>query len=151
MSSKQFWKDTAPLKDAAILAGWIAALLLIAGLIWFFTQPVRDRIILSAVNQALEQSGDPRRLAAPVPSASLHPGVSRMGFWYTMTGQPEGTKAFIFTVIAGGTFFLSAAVISPEGAVQEFIPLSSHAERMLRRISPEILNLYGRRIMGVQS
>ena len=150
MSNKQFQKDMAPLKDVAIFAGWIAALLLVAGTIWFFTQPLRDNFILSAVNQVLEQSGDQRRLAAPVSSGSLHPGVSRMGFWYTVTGLPEGSMAFVFTVIAGGTFFLCAAIVSPEGTVQEFIPLSNHAERMLRRISPEILDIYSRRIVGAQ-
>jgi len=136
-------------KDAAIFAGWVAALLLIAGLLWFFTQPTRDRFMLNAVNQVLEQSGDTRRLQAPVPPGALRSGVSRMGSWYTMTDSPGGTTAFVFMFIAEGTFFPVAAVVSAEGrTVQEFIPLNNHAERMLSRVSPEILRLYGRRIVG---
>ncbi|MCL2231457.1 MAG: hypothetical protein FWB99_00095 [Treponema sp.] len=149
MSSKH--KEMPLPKDAAIFAGWIAALLLIAGLLWFFTQPVRERFMLNAVNQVLEQSGDPRRLQAPVPHGALHAGVSRMGTWYTMSGQTEGTMAFVFMFIADGTFFPSAAVVAPGGrAVQEFIPLNNHAERMLRQVSPEILRLYSRRITGAE-
>ena len=144
-------KDTALPKDAAIFAGWIAGLLLIAGLLWFFTQPLRERFMLNAVNQVLEQSGDPRRLEAPLPPGALPAAVSRMGSWYTMTDQPEGTRVFVFMFVAEGTFFPSAAVVAPGGrAVQEFIPLSNHAERMLRRISPEILRLYSRRITGAE-
>jgi len=152
MSSKQ--KDMAPLRDAAILAGWVAGIVLIAGLLWFFTQPARDRFIIIAVNQALQQSGDSRRLLNPVPPGTLNAGVSRMGSWYTMGGLPdlpEGTKAFVFTFIGEGTFFPCLAVVTPEGTVAEFIPLNNHGERMLRRISPEVLRLYGRRIVGAES
>ena len=136
------------LKDAAILAGWIAGLILIAGLLWVFTQPVRERFILNAVNQVLEQSGDSRRLETPISPGALGAGVSRLGSWYTMTG---GTKAFVFAFIVEGTFFPSAAVVTPEGSVKEFIPLNNHAERMLRRISPKVLELYSRRIVGADS
>ncbi|MCL2374361.1 MAG: hypothetical protein FWC65_03860 [Treponema sp.] len=142
----------APLKDAAILAGWLAGLVLAAGITWFFTQPVREQVMLRAVNHALEQSGDPRRLGAPVSSGALETGVSRIGWWYTMTGLPEeGTRAFVFALIADGTFFPVAAVVPPAGAAQEFIPLTAHGQRALRRISPEILELYRRRIAGARS
>ena len=151
MSGKQIKKEKSPLKDAAIFAGWIAGLLLMAGLLWFFTQPVRNTFMLNAVNQVLEQSGDPRRLLAPLPPGTLHAGASRIGSWYTMTGPQEGTRAYVFMFIAEGTFFPSLAVVSPGGTVQEFIPLSNHAGRMLRRVSPEILRLYSRRIVGAQS
>ena len=58
-----------PLKDAAILAGWIAGLILIAGCLWFFTQPLRDRIIPAAVNRCLSNpaihAGLERRFLPP--------------------------------------------------------------------------------------
>ncbi|MCL2380250.1 MAG: hypothetical protein FWC64_01495 [Treponema sp.] len=141
-------EDTARLKDRAALAGWIAALVLTAAIAWFFTQPLRDYALFNVVNQALQQSGDSRRLDAPVPSGALSPGVSRIGFWYTMTGMPAGTRVFVFAFIAGGTFFPCAAVVSPEGTVEEFIPLNSHARRMLAQTAPEIVRLYARRIVG---
>jgi len=148
-------KKDIPLRDAAIFAGWIAGLLLIAGIIWFFTQPVRDRFMVTAVNQVLQQSGDSRRLLAPIPPGALHAGASRLGSWYIMGGLPElpeGTKAFVFTFIAEGTFFPSLAIVVPGGTgVEEFIPLTNHGQRMFQRISPEILKLYSRRIVGAES
>lgn len=143
-------KDILPLKDAAILAGWVAGLVLIAGITWFFTQPVRDQFTRNAVNYALEQSGDSRRLGAPVPSSALNAGVSRMGSWFTMTGSPEGTRVFVFPFIVGGTFFPSAAVVSPAGTTLEFIPLTAHGRRMFQRVSPEITRFYSRRVLGAE-
>ena len=150
MSGKH--KDIPALRDAAILAGWITGIVLIAGIAWFFTQPIRDRFVITAVNQVLQQSGDSRRLGLPVSPGTLHAGVSRLGSWYILHGADEGTKAFVFTFIAEGTFFPALAVVAPEGTtVEEFIPLSNHGERVFRQISPEILRLYGRRIVGVES
>lgn len=150
MSNKQVKKDVVPLRDAAILAGWIAGIVLIAGLVWFFTQPTRDRFTVTAVNQVLLQSGDSRRLLAPVPPGALDAKVSRLGSWYTVYGLPEGTKAFLFTFIAEGTFFPCLAIVTPGGNVTEFIPLNNHGERVFRRISPEVLRLYSRRIVGAE-
>jgi hypothetical protein len=92
-----------------------------------------------------------------------------IGSWYTMilARQPggtlngpsttdikdfsEGTKAFVFSFIGEGSFFPCAAVVLPDGKVKEFIPLSSHGERVLKKTSQGILNLYARRIEGAGS
>ena len=152
--------DMVILKDTAVFSGWIAGLLLIAGLCWALTLPVRSRFMVRAVNRVLEQSGDYRRLGEL--SSSGGAGSIAMGAWYTMTqtrraGEggnesfnesfAEGTKAFVFTFIGEGTFFPCAAVIE-EGRVREFLPLNSHGERILKNISPGILRLYARRIEG---
>jgi len=161
MSETQSQKDPMLLKNTALLVGWIAGLVLVAGIVWFLTQPVRNHFLLKAVNQVLEQSGNPFRLGLPVSPAALNAGVSKMGSWYTMglpgqAGdidriQQDGTRAFIFTFIGEGIFFPCAAVVAPGGTVVEFIPLSSHGEKMLKRVSPEILKLYARRIEGYES
>ena len=156
MSGTQDHKDMAIIKNTAILVGWITGLVLIAGLVWFFTQPVRNRFLSKAVNQVLEQSGDPRRLGAPVTSGAIKAGVSKIGSWYTLTENNvrqagETGRVVIFTFICEGTFFPCAAVVSPGGKVEEIIPLNNHGERMLKRISPEILKLYIRRIEGAES
>ena len=138
-----FGKNTALVKEAGLILGWIAGIILIAGLFWHFTLPVRSQNLLRSVNRALVQSGDGRRLEAPV---SLKPDFSGMGSWYTMIQSED--RAFVFTFIGEGTFFPCAAVVSPEGTVMEFIPLNRHGDRMLSRISPEVLRLYARRIEG---
>ena len=159
----------AQVKDTVILAGWIVGLILIAALSWSLIQPLRTRFLLRAVNRVLEQSGDFRRLRAPVSPGELRAGFSNgripaAGFWYTMTELPvrqardsdrqqlpEGTKAFVFAFIGEGTFFPCAAVVTPEGKVEEFIALNSRGEKVMQRISPGILRIYTRRIEGAKS
>ena len=146
-------------KDALILLGWIAGLILIASLVWFFTQPIRSRSLLGAVNRVLLESGDSRSLEKPVSDGMS--GFFGTGAWYTMTesaafrtgstgrgGLPDGTRAFVFTFIGGGTFFPCAAVVGPDGKVLEFIPLNSHGEKMLKLVSPGVLKIYAQRIEG---
>ena len=134
-------------KDTAIFIGWIAGLVLIAGLSSYFTQPLRDRFLVSAVNRVLQQSGDSRRLGQPLISGSS--ASFGMGSWFSLDaeGRP-GTRVFVFAFIGEGTFFPCAAIVGPEGRVEEFIPLNSHGERILARTSPGILHLYSRRIEG---
>jgi len=146
-------------KDAIKLFGWIASILVIAGLCWTLTQPVRSRFLIRAVNRVLEQYGDYRRvgeLSSPDKNSSL------IGSWYTMIRArqqgisanenfSEGTKAFIFSFVAEGTFFPCVAVVDPSGKVQEFIPLNMYGKKILTQISPGILKLYIRRIEGSES
>ena len=145
MSSEKFPNvDAIVLKDTAIFFGWIAGIIIIAGLSWALTQPIRNRFLIRSVNRVLEQSGDSYRLGELAP---LGRSGSLMGTWYTM----EEKKAYVFSFIGEGTFFPCAAIITAEGRVEEFIPLSSHGERILSRISPGILKLYARRIERIKS
>ena len=148
------------LKDTAIFAGWISALLIVAAVFWGLTQPVRTRILVRSVNRVLEQSGDSRRLDG----MSSHGGTGffGMGTWFNMTTHQtqrtrstdrepyfsQGTRAVIFSFVGEGTFFPCAAVLGPDGTVEEFIPLNSHGKRVITRISPGVLATYARRIEG---
>ena len=166
MSNEKFPNlDTIALKDTAIFFGWIAGLILVAGICWAVTQPVRNLFLTRAVNRVLEQSGDSRRLGELSPPGRFS---SLTGTWHTLTqfrqadasgenfAEPqspftEGKKAYIFSFIGEGTFFPCAAIITADGKVEEFIPLSSHGERIFSRISPGILKLYARRIERIKS
>lgn len=143
-------RDTAIFKEAALILGWIAGLVIIAGLCWSLTGPVRNRFLLNAINRVMEQSGDSRRLAGPVthpvfPEAS---GSFAVGTWFTVS---DGTKALVFTFIGEGTFFPCAAVLGPEGKVKEFIPLNSYGKRTIKLFPAGILKLNARRIEGIKS
>jgi len=151
--------DSIIIRDTIKLLGWIAAILVIAGLCWTLTQSVRSRFLIRAVNRVLEQSGDYRRI---VELSSPDRNSSLIGSWYTMTmanqlaisfyeNYSEGSKAFIFSFVAEGTFFPCLAVVSPDGKVQEFIPLNTYGKKILSQISPGILKLYIRRIEGQKS
>jgi len=157
-------KDAAILKEAALFLGWIAALVIIAGICWSLTGPVRSRLLVNAVNKVLEQSGDSRRLvssALPSASPSALPSASPAsppafseaqgsfshGAWYNMT---NGTRVFIFGFIGDGTFFPCAAVMSSEGKVQEFIPLNDHGKRAIEMLPAGILKINARRVEGAR-
>ena len=145
-------KESAVLKDSALVLGWIAGLILIAGLCWFFIQPHRNRLIQRAVNRVLEQSGYAYRLGGAV-----YPRVLKTGYGtlFEAVGLSENEAFseelfFVFTIIAEGYFFPCAALIGSEGKIQRFIPLGSHAEKMMKRVSPGVLQIYTRRIEGLE-
>jgi hypothetical protein len=154
--SKETSTDTGSMNQAkgtAIFFAWISAILIFAAVFWVLTQPLRTRILVSAVNRVLEQSGDSRRLEEP--SSSGGPGFFGMSTWFSMTNLERQTpgdtgRAVVFSFIGEGTFFPCIAVLNPDGRVEEFIPLNSHGERVIRRISPGILNIYARRIEANQ-
>ena len=138
-----------PAKDTAILMGWIIVLLGLAAFSWVFTQPLRNYFLIRSVNQVLEQSGDSRRLQELAGTN----GYFGMGSWFSVaelqrsgnTSQIQ-TRAFVFSFVGEGTFFPCMAIIGPDGKVQEFIPLNSHGERVLKRIPPGFLRIYSNRI-----
>ena len=151
VSNKLFPKvrDAAILKEAALFLGWIAGLIIIAGLCWSLSGPARSRLLLTAANRALTQSGDSRRLAAPAspPAFSEAGGSFASGVWFTMN---NGNKAFVFAFISDGTFFPCAAVMSQDGKVEEFIPLNSHGSRTIKTLPSGVFKINARRIEGAK-
>jgi hypothetical protein len=143
-------KDATTFKDTIIILAWIASILLIASICWFSTQSLRYRLTLKAVNQVLIQSGDSRRLIEL--SSHERKGSLLTGTWFTMLDEtPVRKRVLVFSFIGEGTFFPCAAVMTQDGRVGEFVPLNSHGEKVLRRISPGILKIYARRIEGAQT
>ena len=158
-------KDAALLKDAALVLGWIAGFMLIAGLCWYFTQPVRNQNLLRAVNRVLEEKGDNRRLTEPIlkTQEGMSSGFAGIGLWFKVTELPGrqqggssaasasgGLFAVVFTFIGEGGFFPCAAILSSTGEVREFIPLSNYGKKMLMRVSPGILRIYSERIQSAR-
>ena len=143
-------KDATTFKDTLLILAWIASILLIANICWFSTQSLRYRIMLRAVNRVFIQSGDSRRLMEP--SSRDRRGSLLTGFWFTLLDETSARKrVLVFSFIGEGTFFPCAAVMTQDGKVDELIPLNSHGEKVLRRISPGILRIYTRRIEGAET
>ena len=132
------------LKDTIILISWIGGLILIGGLSWFLTRSLRADLLQNAVNRALAEANDSRRLEASVP-----PGTSfgRMGHWYSLK-EDSGRKFLIFTLMADQTVLPCAAQINSRGKVEEIIPLAVRGSILMDRISPGLVDLYKRRIEG---
>jgi hypothetical protein len=137
------------LKDLSIFIGWIGGILLIGGLCWFLSAPLRAGRLMRSVNQVFIRAGDPRRLAALIPASELTPEALRMGTWYSMVSG-NGSRAVVFTLAAEGRFFPCVAELNPEGRVEELIPLSTGGEQTFGRLSPGSVQIYIRRIEGSQ-
>ena len=142
-----FLKDATTFKDTIIILAWIVSILIIANICWFTTQPLRNRLMVRAVNRVLVQSGDSRLLLEP--SSGEMKGSLLTGTWFTMVDETAVTKrVLVFSFIGEGTFFPCAAVMTQDGRVGELIPLNSHGEKVLRRVSPGIIKIYINRIEG---
>jgi hypothetical protein len=139
------WKDASALKEPGIFAGWIGGILLLGGLLWLGTQGIRSEAMARSVNKVLQEAGDPRRIGAPSPFRSL----PDQGYRYTLLNQ--GGRAVVFSVMSGGASIPFAAMISPEGIVEELIPLAREPNRTLERLPPGLLPAYIRRIEAVEA
>jgi hypothetical protein len=134
------------LKDTLIFAAWISGLLLIGGLSWFLTRPIRTNFLQESINRVLIRIGDYRRVEAPLNPSRRTLGSSPMGQWFRLKDR-KGSLLF-FICIADGTLLPCAAILNGEGKVEEIIPLSSRGERTFSYVSPGIIKLYIKRIEG---
>ncbi|MCL2094333.1 MAG: hypothetical protein FWH12_09115 [Treponema sp.] len=135
------------IKDRAILVAWIGTLILLGALFWYTSLPLRQRYLAASVNRLLEESGDPRRLGAPLePQGSLFMGL---GSWYALEDPAApGGRAYVFSLTGEGVFFPAISILDSQGNLGELIPLGAYGERLMERIPRGILALYRGRIEG---
>ena len=126
------------IKDKAVLAGWVAGLLIAISLLWIVTQPLQSRYLLKSVNRILVSRSDPRRLIEALPGNEIKPPL--FGYWFSLFNSTE--KMFIFPVFQDGIFIPLGAIVLPNGKVDEIIPLSAHAVQKMDNISKSILQMY---------
>ena len=137
-------------RDSLILIAWISAILLIGGLFWLLTRPIRTEFLQRSIDRALTAAGDERHLDSPLtgpltPQRTFGP-LSPQGYWFSL--KEEENRLLFFTLIADGTFQPCAAILNPWGKVVEIIALSGRGEKALSNVSPGIIRLYIRRIEG---
>jgi hypothetical protein len=132
------------LREWAVFTGWICGLVLAGGLAWFFTQPLRIDAMMRSVNRSLARREDPRRLGAPLSLPRITGNSAPLGMWYSLEKTTD--RFFVFPLIQDGPLALCGVRVSPEGGVEEFIPLSAHAEQALENLPPGIAQTYIRRI-----
>jgi hypothetical protein len=130
------------IRDRAILAGWIAGLLIAIVLLWVFTRPLQERYLLRTVNRVFVAAGDSRRLSGGMTRPA---GKSSMlGYWYSMLNSTD--RIFVFGAIQDGILIPCGAVVSANGEVREIIPLSAHAGQVLENMPENVMRIYVRRI-----
>jgi hypothetical protein len=132
-------------RHMGIFAGWIAVLVLAGSFLWGFTQPVRNRILLTSVNRVLAAGTtiEDLRLEQPVSPWRMPGRASQVGTWYTTTAK---AWAVVFPLMTDGIFSPVLGVISAEGTVEALIPLSNHAAAVFSRLPRGALQVYIRRI-----
>lgn len=131
------------MKDTGIVIGWIAGILLIGWLLFFFTQPLRGEALLRVANNALHsEEGQPlNELGQPLTGVR-----SGLGVWYTVNGAQNGEKrALVFPIMNEGISVPCAAFVSESGNV-EIVPLNTHAKAVLEHLPHGVIELYTRRI-----
>jgi hypothetical protein len=67
-----------------------------------------------------------------------------MGVWYSVLDSTA--DMFVFAVIWDGILLPCGAFVSPEGKVEDLIPLSGHAANLLDQIPRNMMGMYIRRI-----
>jgi len=136
-------KDTpSALKDRAAFAGWIAALVLIACLLWSLSFPFRADCLMRAVNKVLISMDDHRHLATPILRPPAEPAP--LGCWYRLF--ESGSLFFVFAIMREGILVPCGAEISEEGKITEIIPLGNHAQQVMDQIPQGLIQVYVRRI-----
>jgi len=130
------------MKDKLILLGWIAGLLLLISVIWFFVQPALTFNLMRTVNNVLINNNDPRRVSSYLQTKSGKAEI--FGYWYTIYNSTN--KLFVFTTFRDGILVPLGAVVSSNGAVSEIMPLSAHAAQIFDAMPKSVLQMYVDRI-----
>ncbi|MFP3089817.1 hypothetical protein LQZ21_05770 [Treponema sp. TIM-1] len=137
--------DLSKFKEPGVLGAWLLGIFLLGGLLWYGTRDARATMMIRSVNRILAAREDPRRLGEP-----LFPWVTpEQGSWFSLA-DAEG-RAVVFSIITDGAFVPFAAMVSPEGRVEELVPLTGNSIRMADRLSQETIAVYIRRIEAVES
>ncbi|MDR2807485.1 MAG: OmpA family protein [Spirochaetaceae bacterium] len=132
------------LKNAGIIAGWIASFIIVWGLLFGLTQEMRAQILKESVNRTLKELQDPRKLDQIIPAKVLPKNMGSLGTWYTQAGSEE--RLCVFSIMNDGIPVPCLASLSEEGTVKELLPLNAAARQIIRNLSPETLALYVNRM-----
>ena len=133
---------TLALKDRAILLGWIVGLVLIASLCWSLSFPFRANGLMHSTNRILVAQNDERRLAAPLPQQYTAPVP--LGCWYSLVDS--NSVFFVFAILQDGILVPCGVEISDQGEATGFVPLGSHALKIIDRIPGGLVQMYLHRI-----
>jgi hypothetical protein len=145
----KFGSEERSIKDLGIFIGWIVGILLLGGVLWFFTQSVRTGILLTHVNQALVSIGDSRQLDEAVTASGFRKSMFPLGTWYTL--KYSENRALVFSIMTDGILLPCVAVVSASGTVDAVIPLTSYSKQIVQQLAPERIKIYRQRIERIES
>jgi hypothetical protein len=132
----------AGLRSAAVFLEWTAGLFAAGLLLWSLTQPLRDRLLMKAVNRVFTSQGETRLIGGSIPPP--RGGERLFGTWYSLID--DSRNLFVFPVMSDGILAPYAAFVDGGGKVEDVVPLSFHAEQFMPRFRRELMGIYVRRI-----
>jgi hypothetical protein len=132
------------MKDKLVLLGWISGLLLLTSVFWILIQPAQAYYLLRTVNNVLISNDDSRRVSKFLQTKAGK--AEALGYWYLMYNSTD--KMFVFTVFQDGILIPLGAVVSPNGTVNDILPLSAHAAQIFDKLPKSVLQMYVDRIEG---
>ena len=131
-------------RDAILLAAWVGGILILGGLLWFFTQNFRDTRMVRTVNKLLVSTQDEYRLEARLPRVNGGGKVLQNVQRFSLI-QDRGVGV-VFTVFTGNNPAVCLAFVNNSGAVERIIPLNSHSAQVLGRVSNNKMDIYKEQI-----
>ena len=121
---------------------WIGAALVTGGLLWFFTQTYRTRLLIETVNKTLAANGGMTIEAQPGFSGG---SASVMGgLWFSVNNSSG--QAFVFTMLQNGIAAACVALTDSNGKVETIIPLSGNAQQFIEKLPLPVFRFYADRI-----
>ncbi len=131
-------------KDVFILAGWILGILLIGGLLWFFTQNFRDTRMIRTINRVLINNQESRRLESRL-SGGTRSGKNFQNYQRFSLAGSRGV-AVVITVYPNSIPASCVALVNSSGVMDSLIPLDDHSVQAMGRIEKKSLDVYKRYI-----
>jgi hypothetical protein len=132
------------MKRWGIFLAWFLGLLILGGLLWFFTQPVRNRVMIRSVNRVLTLYGEDSRLEKTLSPWAMPGRAAQAGTWFSVVNSEK--RGIVFSIMQGGTMGSFLGIISPGGTVDALIPLGNNAVKMKDQLPEGIRRIYIRRI-----
>jgi hypothetical protein len=120
---------------------WIGAVLIIGGLVWFFTNTYRARLLVDTVNKTLITNGIYEQID-DTSFVSANPFIE--GQWFALSNSSN--HVYAFTLMYGGNTAACAAFTGEGGGVIAILPLGGNSNQIIEELPPPVYRFYANRI-----
>jgi hypothetical protein len=127
-------------KAAIIFSGWIVGILVVGGLLWFFTEDFRDDRVIRTINAILINNNDDRRLQSGLPDDNTSGTFFQNYQRFSLLGS--GGTVVVATAYHSSIPFVFAAFIDQNGNIYDILPLGNHSVQVMERIDQKNLDVY---------
>lgn len=127
-------------RDLIFLIAWAGGILILGGLLWFFTQNFRDSRMISTINKVLAEKDDQRRLNSRIKQMA-GPGKAILNNQRFTLVNSRGLGV-VFIMYDESVPASCLALLNESGVIDRIIPLDSHSAQLLGRFPAGKLDMY---------